>query len=61
MENIFNEGAFKIKVKSNDPIKYLDGGYAFNITVEHFESGEPRSDQFEFRKDLIGHVHIDQL
>lgn len=58
MQNIFNKGAFKIKTKSHDPIKYLDGGFRFEVRVDHFESGDPVTEDFTVYKDLLGNIAI---
>ena len=58
MKTIFNKGAFKIKVKADNEIKYLDGGYAFDVRVSHFEGGEPIWDHYEITKDLMGELSI---
>ena len=58
-KSIFNKGAFKIKVKTVDEIKRLDGGYDFTIVVKHYESGEPIEQRFEFMRDCIGYITVD--
>ena len=57
-KTIFNKGAFKIKAKASNEIKYLDGGFNITLTVNHYEMGNKVQDIYEIQKDCLNNFNV---